>query len=62
MFNQNQEQNKINESKLYEFAERVMEDLAATLSSVMVNVGDRLDCTRLWLMRTNPWTPMNCQE
>jgi ubiquinone/menaquinone biosynthesis C-methylase UbiE len=42
MFNQNQEQNKIDESILHEFAERVMGDLAATLSSVMVNVGDRL--------------------
>ena len=42
MFNQNQEQNRIDQTKLQEFAEKVMGDLAATLSSVMVNVGDRL--------------------
>jgi hypothetical protein len=42
MFKQNTETKKINEAKLNEFAEKVMGDLAATLSSVMVNVGDRL--------------------
>jgi len=42
MFKQNTETKKINEAKLNEFAEKVMGDLATTLSSVMVNVGDRL--------------------
>jgi len=59
MFNQKQETKVINESKLNEFAEKVMGDLAATLSSVMVNVGDRLG---LYEALANADKPLDSQE
>jgi ubiquinone/menaquinone biosynthesis C-methylase UbiE len=59
MFNQNQESKKINESKLNEFAQKVMGDLSATLSSVMVNVGDRFG---LYDALANAEKPLNSQE
>lgn len=59
MFNQKYESKKISESKLNEFAEKVMGDLSATLSSVMVNVGDRLG---LYEALANAEKPLDPQE
>ena len=59
MFNQNQKQDRIDEVKLQEFAEKVIGDLASTLSSVMVNVGDRLG---LYEALANAKKPLDSNE
>ncbi|HKR74374.1 MAG TPA: class I SAM-dependent methyltransferase [Candidatus Nitrosocosmicus sp.] len=61
MFNQKPIIQKITESKPKpnEFAEKVMRDLSATLSSVMVNVGDKLG---LYDALANADKPMNSHE